>query len=316
MLLKPVLISIIGAVIIQCAPLPTAPHYSSEIIDIPSRPIILIGDLQRTSFFESLIGREQNDIARSKIISEASKENPRAVFLLGDLVFNGSSKNHWAKLDTLLQPLREFPILPIVGNHEYWGDNKAAMANLTSRFPFLKSKTWYSRTIGNIAFLIINSNQSDLSEPEWDEQINWYNERLEQFESDSSVLFTLVLSHHPPFTNSSVTDDEVHIQENFLEGFYSSKKANIFISAHAHGYERFNKQGKLFIVSAGGGGPRVRYLEGKKKRHDDSFKGPAPRPFHYLKLTQLDGQLTVTMRGLYDNEKIETLDQIIFTKIH
>ena len=40
----------------------------------------------------------------------------------------------------------------------------------------------------------------------------------------------------------------------------------------------------MFIVSGGGGGPRVKLLEGSAQRHQDLFKGPSPRPFHYLKI--------------------------------
>lgn len=52
------------------------------------------------------------------------------------------------------------------------------------------------------------------------------------------------------------------------------------ISGHAHAYEHFVEQGVQFVVSGGGGGPRVKLREGSRAR-EDRFEGPSPRPFHY-----------------------------------
>ncbi len=108
--------------------------------------LVIVGDLQRTSFFERIIGREQNDIERKKIISAIAEENPAAVVILGDMVFDGSSKNEWKDFDSLINPIREnkIPIFPVIGNHEYWGNNNTAMKNLVKQFPNFYSSHWYT----------------------------------------------------------------------------------------------------------------------------------------------------------------------------
>ncbi|MFN8370847.1 MAG: hypothetical protein U0T83_09525 [Bacteriovoracaceae bacterium] len=59
-------------------------------------------------------------------------------------------------------------------------------------------------------------------------------------------------------------------------------------AGHAHGYEHFKKEGRDFIVSGGGGGPRVKLKVETKARHQDLFSGPSPRPFNYLYVRRMN----------------------------
>jgi predicted MPP superfamily phosphohydrolase len=90
-----------------------------------NNPIALVGDLQRTTIWELMIGREQNDSERKKIIENIALENPAALILLGDMVANGADVKEWDYLHNLLKPIvnENIPIIPVLGNHEYWGDN-------------------------------------------------------------------------------------------------------------------------------------------------------------------------------------------------
>jgi hypothetical protein len=89
-----------------------------------------------------------------------------------------------------------------------------------------------------------------------------------------------------------------------------ARKTLAMISGHVHSYERFERAGKTFLVS-GGGGPRIKLATGRRRRHvDDLFDGPARRYFHFLKFTLLSTGLEVEMRGLREHEsEFETLDR-------
>jgi hypothetical protein len=75
-----------------------------------------------------------------------------------------------------------------------------------------------------------------------------------------------------------------------------------FISGHAHTYERFLKNEKMFIISGGGGGPRVTLNTGLEC-HTDLYKGKSPRPFNYLLLTETNDGVNFTVKGLNKNGK-------------
>ncbi|MGK3992376.1 hypothetical protein [Sorangium sp. So ce1024] len=108
----------------------------------------------------------------------------------------------------------------------------------------------------------------------------------------------LVLAHHPPCTNSTVTGDEPHVQRHIVTPLLRSRKALALISAHVHNHERFQRGGKLFIV-AGGGGPRTALAQGAARHHpDDLARGSALRPFHFLLIAPAPQGLAVEVRGL------------------
>ncbi len=218
----------------------------------------------------------------------------------GDLVSDGSSQSEWVRFDQLMTPVRNaaIPVLVALGNHDYWGDNRKALEKSEIRFPQLGQKHWYERTYGNLGLVFLDSNKSEMSVSQWNEQISWFNSQMSQLQADSAIKGVFVFTHHPPYTNSTTTGDETDVQDAFVGTFSATEKAIALISGHAHTYEHFNIRGKTFIVSGGGGGPRVKLLEGAQRRHEDLFSEASPRPFNYLKIAPVSGAVRITVMGL------------------
>lgn len=276
-----------------------------------SFPIAAVGDLQRTSIWEYMIGRESNDVERKEILSSISRQNLGGVILLGDMVFEGDNIDHWKYFDTLMIPLEDknIAIFPVIGNHEYWGKNRIALQYLTDRFPVLKRKHWYTEICDSIALIFLDSNEPEYSGEEWNKQIKWFKNKLSDFDNDSSIKGILVFEHHPPYTNSLITGDEMNVQQAFVPAFDKSRKTLAFISGHAHTYERFIENGKTFIISGGGGGPRVLLKTGPDKHHD-YYNGPSPRPFNYLLIDKKDNGIIFTVKGVdKGNSRFFTLEK-------
>lgn len=267
--------------------------------DTCSFPIAVVGDLQRTSLWEYLGGRETNDTARADIINNIDEQNPGAVILLGDMVFEGANIDHWKYFDSLITPLKlkDIPVFPVIGNHDYWGKNRIALHYLTDRFSVLSERHWYTKICDSIALIFLDSNEQEYSDEQWNEQISWFSNKLTAFDADPSIRGILVFEHHPPYTNSDATGDEMFIQKSFVPAFDKSKKTLAFISGHAHTYERFIIKGKTFIVSGGGGGPRVLLKNGPGSHHD-YYGGPSPRPFNYLLIKKGNSGLNFTVIGV------------------
>jgi hypothetical protein len=201
-------------------------------------------------------------------------------------------------------------VLPVVGNHDYWGSSAVAMNNLHARFPELGKSHWYAGRYKNLTLLWLDSNRKRLSSAAWKTQSQWLKDQLESADQDPATQAVLVFCHHPPFTNSQTTGDERDVQEAFLPAFLKSRKGVVMITGHAHAYEHFEHQGKTFIVSGGGGGPRVKLLQGKASRHHDLYDAPSPRPFHYLLLRPGDAALDVEVKGFDKGEAgIRTIDR-------
>ena len=274
-------------------------------------PVALVGDLQRTTVWELMIGREQNDPEREKIVKNIASEHPAAIILLGDMVSNGSDPAEWRYLENLLKPLvkEEIPVFPVLGNHEYWGDDSTALHYAGQVFPVFQKTHWYSIRYGNIIFIILDSNKDNLSENAWSKQKQWFAYKLKYYDSDPAVKGIIVCLHHPPYSNSIVTGDNVNVQQAFVPPFLDSQKSLAMITGHAHTYERFLEKGKMFIVSGGGGGPRVMLKTGLNT-HKDLVNLPSPRPFNYLLLYSQPDSIKIVARGLNkDSSRFFTIEK-------
>jgi 3',5'-cyclic AMP phosphodiesterase CpdA len=288
---------------------PAAAQHSWEIVLRTGR-FAAVGDLQRTSLAE--VWRESNDREREGVIQSIAGDGPDFVALLGDLVFRGSSGAEWARFDTLAAPLREarIPVVPILGNHEYWVARRPALANFFARFPNLGGRHWHATRYGPLSVVALDSNIRFLARPAWEEQKSWFAGELARSDADRRVRGTLVLVHHPPYTNSTVTGDEPHVQRAFVPPFAAARKTIAMLSGHVHSYERFERGGKVYVVAGGGGGPRVRLAAGNRRRHaDDLFDGPSVRHFHYLLSTVTAEGLSFEMKGMdKGGSRFEALD--------
>ncbi len=131
--------------------------------------------------------------------------------------------------------------------------------------------------------LFLDSNEAQLGAKLWAEQAAWLVERLAAFDADPAIAGVVVFVHHPPFTNSTVTGDELHVRQAFVPPFAAARKTLAMVAGHVHSYEHFVRGAKTFLVAGGGGGPRVRLARGAARRHaDDLFDGPELRHFHFL----------------------------------
>jgi 3',5'-cyclic AMP phosphodiesterase CpdA len=260
----------------------------------------VLGDTQRTFWLERWIGREQNEAGRLALISRmAGEERPSLVVHLGDLVVYGASDAQWQYFDRLVSPLRErgIPILPVLGNHDYWGWDDVALANARRRFPELSPHTYYTRQQQGLGLVWLDSN---LNGPDAEEQTRWFEAVLGKFERDTSIRGVLVFTHHPAYTNGHGREADAYVRSALLPSFFRANKTVALLSAHVHGYERFSVEGKAFIVSGGGGGPRVEYDPAPDGTPAPVYAPPsrAPRALHYLVITTEQDALQVEVKCL------------------
>jgi predicted MPP superfamily phosphohydrolase len=254
-------------------------------IDPRKNSFIVVGDTQGTMLFE--LWREHNDKERKIILKEIARREPAFVIHLGDLTNDGDSIKKWQEFDVLNKSLREkkIPYFPILGNHEFWGDDKKALQYYFDRFPHLEHRRWYSFRWKNVGLIMLDANFSTLSEKEIEQQAAWYKRELEAFEKDKKIDYVIVCCHEPPYTNSRVVTPSKKVQTLFADPFVSFRKTRFFFSGHSHAYERFQQDGKWFIVSGGGGGPRHKvYVDPRKRRYEDLYPGPALRFLHFCEL--------------------------------
>lgn len=259
----------------------------------------VVGDLQRTAPLLE-VWREQNDEERARVVAAIAAERPDLLLITGDCVFDGGSEAQWAAFDELTTPLRDarVPIAVALGNHEYWlGADPAA--HVFPRFPLDAGHRWFSLAFGPLRIVVLDSNAGALGEAAWSAELAWYEATLRAFDTDPAVRGVVVTFHHPPYTNSTVTGDEPVVQERLVPPFARATKTLAMLNGHVHSYERYVRDGKTFVTSGGGGGPRAALAVGSARRHpDDRYAGPSVRDFNFTVYTLGERGVTAEVRGL------------------
>lgn len=284
------------------------PKYNSQINSINhinDSTFVLIGDTQRTSFLEQyFFFRESNGSVQFVLFDSiaALERKPAFILHLGDMVFDGSSEKDWKYFDESTRQIREakIPILPIIGNHEMYGDSLETANNINSRFSSLKDSSWSSFEFGSIGIFLLNSNE-ELAQSEIERQEEFYNHTMNKYESDSNIKFIIIATHHPPFTNGTGIgfDESDYVQDYFTEKFISSSKKGLFFSGHCHNYEHLFISDKHFIVSGGGGGPRREVdLDGEYKDISNGIdKNEEKRGFNFIEIKVQSDSLLIEVHS-------------------
>jgi acid phosphatase type 7 len=241
--------------------------------------------------------------ARRALVARIASENPAAIFVGGDLVYEGSDPEDYKiyKSETTEWSSRKIPVFPALGNHEFKGcteeDANPCLENWWAMFGSLRPHRWYTVTIGATLLVVILDSNAPLRPGSGQRQ--WFEQQIT--EADQRFPFILVLLHYPPVRGPFYPAmlDERDIAHYLSRKSGSLRAQVVVVGSHVHNYERFNRDGIAYLVSGGGGAnpvPAVRMF-------GELSKLTTGVNFHYLRFV-LDGdRLTGTMVRFDDKDK-------------
>ena len=273
------------------------PFFVTGQIDLtssePLTEINFISDTQQPMRVEQIILKSNHNIeATALLFTEILKVKPKSLYMLGDVVSLGYRNNRWEKVDIFLDSCRkeDISVFGALGNHDVMGRKNKGERNFNKRFPE-NVRTGYVSVIDSVAVIILNSNFSKLSKADEKKQNKWYQSTIDALDKEDSIKVIIVSCHHAPYSNSLIVKSSVPVQQNFVPAYIKSKKAQLFITGHAHAFEHFNMQGKHFLVIGGGGGLHQPMADSNIILSDLST---SYKPFfHYLSILKYPNQLKV-----------------------
>src|SRR3569833_1618218 len=254
-------------------------------------------DTQQPMWVEKLrLKSNHNEKATEMIFKDVDKVRPLGFFILGDVVSLGYKNNKWTAVDSYIkQCIRDsIPVYATLGNHEVMFNKKRGTRNFHIRFP-MYNPAGYSEIEETEAVVLLNSNFGKMTNAEIIAQDNWYNAIIRTLDADPTVKLIVVGCHHSPYTNSRIVKPSMDVRAHFLPAFINSGKSALFVSGHSHNFERFDMNGKCFLVIGGGGGLH-QPLYTSEVTHDlaASYKPM----FHYLEITRSGDTLQIVSREL------------------
>ncbi len=206
--------------------------------------VLTTAPARNTPFKFAAYGDSRNNLQVHKSITSAiADEKLSLVISTGDIVQRDDMMEAWNEFFEAIQSLSSSVFYSAIGNHE--GDAE----NYQRFFSFPGNKRYYSFWYGDIFFVCLNTNEHF---HKYSQQYTWFLTQLEEAKT-LDPAFTIVFFHHPPFSFGS-HGDHMYVKENLVP-LFESYGVDIVLNGHDHGYQRIQRNGVTYIITAGGGAP-------------------------------------------------------------
>jgi hypothetical protein len=237
-----------------------------------------------------------NAVARRALVARVAGERPAAIFIGGDLVFDGSHPEDYEtyRSETAAWSQAKIPIFPALGNHELQScgnDASPCLANWwrAAAPGAVRPNRWYSVTLGPKILVLLLDTDSSLKQGS--EQRTWFEQEISNPGSD--VKFVIIVLHYPPVRDFIFprAKDEREISRYLSKHAHSLHARVVVVGSHIHNYERFRRDEVTYLVSGGGGAKPVPVLRffGELSRLDTEVN------FHYIRFQLRGDELQGTM---------------------
>lgn len=268
------------------------PRLEVPLVD-PSAPITFVayGDTRFTQ-------RDgvANSAARRALVARIAGENPAAILIGGDVVYEGTDPGDFAtyRTETSAWSRARIPIFAALGNHELRGCERDPSPCLDNWWQAVAPEgvrpfRWYSVALGPKVLILVLDSDSSLKPAS--EQRMWFERQIAH--AGAGVQFILVLMHYPPVRDPIFPrgKDESEIARYFSRHARAMRARVVVIGSHVHNYERFRRDQVTYLVSGGGGAKPVPVLRmfGELSRLDTAVN------FHYIRFRLENGDLDATM---------------------
>jgi hypothetical protein len=235
---------------------------------------------------------------RRALVDKVAAEHPDALFLTGDVPWHGGDLRDYRVFDqeTAVWRQQRLRVYPVLGNHEFSQCEAAkCLENWWHAFPQLQRRRWYAVALGTgIRAFALDSNASLLP---GSEQRQWLERELTAL--PPTVRFVIVILHHPPVADQGfiIVRRNERALAKYMKAIARGSAAKFIVcSGHVHNYERFERNGIVYLVSGGGGAKPLPVHHGLGDRYKDS----AFPNFHYIRFEVQGAHLSAEMERLTD----------------
>jgi len=185
----------------------------------------------------------QNDELLNLIIDRVNAD-PKVAFVvnLGDFVLHGKKEEYLAFKQKIKRVKK--PLYNVQGNHD-------GVAGGWRNFEKLIGPAYYAFNHEDCRFIVLNNSFRESFDTA---QFNWLKKQLSAAYGKKIFVFM----HKPVFDPSEIYKDYVmsgRAVTDELTSLFRKYKVRYVFAGHIHGYAKSERDGVVYVVSGGGGGP-------------------------------------------------------------
>ncbi|WP_435895741.1 metallophosphoesterase [Oceaniferula spumae] len=259
---------------------------ASELVEAAELDLFALGDFGSGD-------EKQKAVSRSMMrYSEKLGKKPDGFLMLGDNFYRkmagGLKSKRWVTGFSKMYPAKAFPnpCWAILGNHDYRdtpNNEKVQLgyaASLDRKTRWTMPAKYYRVDLPaknpQVTFLMLDTNLESINRPlhgpkvacwltleEQAAQLVWLKKQL----ASKRAPFTVVLGHHPLYSNGKYQGTPTLIEE--IGELLEKAGVHMYLSGHEHDLQHLELEGlRTSFVISGGGGAHVR---GGKEKHKGNF---------------------------------------------
>ena len=178
---------------------------------------------------------------------------PLAAFCCGDIMLRSANEAEWLSFTHCTEPIRQkMPLFIARGNHE--GNNSASEILLHQYGRIASNRFYYTHTEKNTFFIVLDTYEKGLEGSILGDQLAWLEHQLDSASLEPSINHIFIFMHQPLYPQGKHMGEDLSNANELHQLFLKHKKIRAVFSGHDHIFNKYVKDGMIYITTGGGGG--------------------------------------------------------------
>ena len=178
---------------------------------------------------------------------------PRAAFCCGDIMSHSANEAEWLNFINCADPIRQkMPLFIARGNHE---NNDPASELLLHQYGrIVSNRFYYTHSEKNTFFIVLDTFEKGSEGAILADQFGWLERQLDSVSLDPSIVNIFIFMHQPLFPQGKHKGEDLKNADELHQLFLKHKKIRAVFSGHDHMFNKYVRDGIVYITTGGGGG--------------------------------------------------------------
>lgn len=232
----------------------------------------------------------------SKLVSRISmlEPTPELAVCGGDIMTRPGNEVEWLNFWRYSKPITdEMPLLIVRGNHE--GNDPASEQIFREQTNISGENFYYSYCCNDSYFIILDTEIQKEEGCIVNEQLLWLTNQLDSVSQIPIINNIFIFIHRPLYPQGKYKGHNLINADELHSLFLKYSKIKIIIAAHEHLFNKYEREGIIYITTGGAGAPL--------------YHGYGGNYHHFLKVSfyQEDNRINIKTIGIF-NEIVEDFD--------